>query len=215
MGTRLLSDQDLIDQALKEIHSELDRAPSHFVLGLSGGESPKMLYSQLASTLTPAQLNKLVVFLIDERKTPQNPERLNQVMIQKFLLNRLNGRLTESQIFFPDVVEDAQKYHERLMRMTDQFGLPQMALMGIGEDGHTASFFPGEEKNWKDMDYNQLAIDCINPNINEARLSVSLSFLLKMKQLLFFVTGEKKLKVLQQIRNDEKYPAEFLRMRHP
>ncbi len=122
-----------------------------FCLALSGGSTPKRLHEILAAAPYREQIDwsKLHIFWGDERYVPLEDERNNARMAYDTLLNLVP--VPEEQIHImrtdlPDPRQSAQEYESLLHRYFD--GKPHsfdLLLLGMGDDAHTLSLFPGTE----------------------------------------------------------------------
>jgi 6-phosphogluconolactonase len=85
-------------------------------------------------------------------------------------------------------------------KLSDFSDAIDVAVLGMGEDGHTASFFPGAETldAALDRDSDALCLALRPPAAPHDRMTLSLAALLKARQLYLHITGEKKWEVLQQ-----------------
>ncbi len=122
-----------------------------FNVALTGGSSPVELYKLLADSFYAQQVpwNQVYVFWGDERYVPLTDEKSNAKMAFETLLNHVP--IPKENIFpmWEEGVEPkvfASKYEELLKK---HFGSDKpsfdLILLGMGDDGHTASLFPGEE----------------------------------------------------------------------
>ena len=95
-------------------------------------------------------------------------------------------------------LELAQKAYEKLERL-------DAVILGMGDDGHTASIFPNDPESEIAVNTQELIVSTKAPNFPTNRITCSLKFLQGAKRTFLFFTGENKLKVL----NDsvaKKYP---------
>jgi len=111
------------------------------ILGLSGGSTPRPIYDALGKQ--PLDWSKVSVFLIDERYIDASSADSNLRLVRDTLLK--HAAIPEENIVFPDtslpIHECVKKYGEDLRaQWIDR--LPDMTLLGMGDDGHIASLFP-------------------------------------------------------------------------
>ncbi|HXL72283.1 MAG TPA: 6-phosphogluconolactonase, partial [bacterium] len=131
-----------------------------FVVALSGGSTPRGLFQHLAEEpyLSLIPWDKTFVFWVDERHVPFTDATSNYRMTQETLLSKVP--IPKEQIFpmtngsLP-VEKAASAYEIKLRKFFSDSLIPcfDLALMGMGEDGHTASLFPGmpqvnEQDKW-------------------------------------------------------------------
>ncbi len=174
---------------------------------LSGGSTPRHLYQLLASDPVAARFpwNRAVWFWGDERFVPHDHPDSNYRMAYETLFSRVavsRDRIHPIPTEGLSPEQAAAKYQTLLQRY---YGEEQLAmdrplfditLLGIGENGHTASLFPGsaalqEQRRWA------LAVVCEQP---EPRITLTYPALNSSHNLAFLVTGPNKQKILAQIR---------------
>ncbi|MCX7066978.1 MAG: 6-phosphogluconolactonase [Methylococcales bacterium] len=155
-----------------------------FKLVLAGGTTPEKVYRLLADT--QADWSNWHIYYGDERCLPVNHPDRNSVMAELAFLQKV--AIPREQIFTipaelnPEIA--AQQYQQ-----TVATALPfDMVLLGMGEDGHTASLFPNHHH-----DENELAHAVYNsPKPPPERVSLSAKALSNTQQLLFLITGANK-----------------------
>ncbi len=158
------------------------RKKGKFFLALAGGKTPLRAYSLMSQRL------KVKAFLSDERYVPLDDPRSNYKNIKDSGL----------EIFaFPthlNITECAKAYSQLLPESLD------VALLGIGEDGHTASLFPNTEC----QEVTKKVCISKSPDGLE-RLSLSYEYLNKSCVVLFYVKGKKQ--VIDRLLKGEPIPA--------
>lgn len=167
-------------------------------VSLAGGSTPRSFYEQLASTDHP--WNRTHIFFGDERCVPAGHEDSNERMAREALLSHVPA------IVYPMPGEacDAEAY-EAALRAHFGKSVPSfdLVILGLGEDGHTASLFPGDPA--LDID-NRLVARVERPDY--ARLTLTLPVLSAAATALFLVSGERKLGMLRRlIARDRSLPA--------
>jgi 6-phosphogluconolactonase len=169
---------------------------------LAGGNTPLALYRRLAAE--PMQWSKWRVYFGDERcLPPDHPER-NSFQARQALLDHVP--IAPEHIFTTAAelgpTEAASGYGE-LLKGAGEFDL---VLLGLGEDGHTASLFPGH-----DLGLSPDAPDVLPvfdaPKLPPERISLSAQRLSRARQVLFLVTGEAKREAVNRWRRNETIPA--------
>ena len=213
---------DLAEQAAAHF-IELSRTTiqklGQFTVVLAGGSTPRGLYSLLASEDYQREVNwdKVHIFWGDERAVPPNHPDSNYLMAHQTLLDqvqlpaknihRIHGEL--------DPKEAANQY---VLELTSFFapspgGFPQfdLVLLGLGEDGHTASLFAGtkallEKTRWVAENH--------VPKLNEWRITLTPPIINASKNVMFLVSGERKAKALRGVHEGnqraEKFPAQMI-----
>jgi 6-phosphogluconolactonase len=175
------------DAVLEQIVKSAEHAITErgcFKIVLAGGSTPEKIYQQLVDTKT--DWSKWMIYYGDERCLPAGDKDRNSIMATNALLSKV--AIPETNIFTMPTelgtVEAAKKYREAIAKV-GQFDL---VLLGMGEDGHTASLFPGQshapEETVHEI-YN-------SPKPPAERISLSAKTLATTLQLFFIVTGESK-----------------------
>ena len=192
-------------------------ARGRFVVALSGGSSSKMMYDKLSKEPFVDSLpwDKVHVFWGDERAVPIDHEDSNAGMAYEVLLNKVP--IPPEQIhpiqgqFRPDIAalqyeELVQKYFQQ---QTPRFDL---ILLGMGDDGHTASLFPHTEVSIKRMTWVK---EVYVEKLDSYRITLTPQIINQAACIAFVAYGEKKAKALQEvIRGDfepGKYPAQLIK----
>jgi 6-phosphogluconolactonase len=125
------------------------RVKPAFSLLLSGGNTPKELYRTLAGGKYNISWERVNIFFGDERAVPFNDERNNGGMAYELLLK--NSGIPSSQIHYIDTSvgreKSASQYETTLRKYFSDSGVTfDLALLGMGNDGHTLSLFPGQRQ---------------------------------------------------------------------
>lgn len=153
-----------------------------FHVALSGGSTPKAAYEALARLSMPWERCRF--YLVDERVVPLEDEARNETMIRRALGPQARIRSLGAKL-------DAES-----MALAGEEQLPvrlHWAVMGIGEDGHTASLFPGEPEAHGRM------APARGPAPHPQRVTLTYSELARVERLLFLVTGASKASILERI----------------
>ena len=187
------------------VSEEAIAARGRFFLALSGGSTPKVLYQALASLEWKDRFNWSRIFFLfgDERCVPPDHPQSNFAMAQAALFQplgipphhvyRMHGEL-------PDPLAAAQKY-EALLRQLTQCVAPDMPrldliLLGLGEDGHTASLFPGTAAL---QDSTRAVAVSQAPTGVTSRLTLTLGVINRATVVLFLVTGAGKAQAVRAV----------------
>ena len=132
---------DLLAEALRARALEkLGEAPVS--LALSGGSTPGPVYERLARAPS-VPWSRVRIYFADERAVPPDDARSNYRLVRESLLDLLSepaGAVHRMEAELPDVEEAAARYERLLPDPIDAL------VLGVGEDGHTASLFPGSTK---------------------------------------------------------------------
>lgn len=196
---------------LKEILAEKER----ITVALSGGSTPKSLFDYWAKNHA-ADIDWKSVFLFwgDERCVPPTDERSNYKMTKDHLLSHV--AIPESNIFRikgeNSPAAESERYATLLEMEVDMVdGVPSfdLIMLGMGDDGHTASVFPHEIDLWKS---DKLCVVATHPESGQKRVSLTGKVINAAQHVAFLVTGANKADKVKQIienRNEVKntYPA--------
>ena len=165
------------------------------LLVVSGGETPERYFEALSTM--PLDWTRVSITLADERRVPDNSPRSNARLVREALLRNhavvatftplANVRLTENQ----ELVAASAR--------VANLPLPaDVVVLGMGEDGHTASWFPGAEglKEAMDPGARQLVAPIEAVGEYEPRLTLTGRVILRAKAIALHIEGEAKLRTL-------------------
>jgi 6-phosphogluconolactonase len=149
---------------------------SPFMLAVSGGNTPKLLYSILAEKYSLAVNWKNVHFFwVDERCVPPVNTQSNYGMTKQILFDKIN--IPERNIHRirgeDDAAEEAARYTLEILSHTrSKKRLPVFdhIILGMGEDGHTASIFPG---NLALVESEKICETAVNPISGQKRITMT------------------------------------------
>lgn len=185
---------------------------NRFTIALSGGSTPKILYKALVENYKDAvDWSKIDFFWSDERYVPINHDDSNMKLAIDNLFKPLgihsdNCHFIETSLENP--AEAAEKYEKDIQ---SYFGKPEfdLILLGLGDDGHTASLFPGT----KALDeQNKLVVSNWVEKFNTWRITFTYPLLNVAKNVLFLAGGEGKSTVIKEILEQGKpYPAALVK----
>lgn len=174
---------------------------------VSGGTSPARLF-ELMSTL-PLDWSKVSVVPSDERLVPMTSNERNEAMVRSTLLtaNAADASLV-SLVSDPDAPADCEQFaNQNLEQLSGAF---DAVVLGMGEDGHTASLFPDSASIKEALASNHYCVIQNVPSQQRTRISLTPKALLNSANVFLLVFGESKLKVLQTAEQDgpvEQYPV--------
>jgi 6-phosphogluconolactonase len=171
----------------------------HALLAVSGGSTPKRLFETLSRQ--SLDWSKVQVTLVDERWVPESDERSNAAMVKAALLQHA---ATDAQ--FVPLYTDAPTPEAGLPTVRARVAslkLPfDVVILGMGNDGHTASFFPGGDRLPEALDVNNTArvLPMRAAGAGEPRITFTLSALLETRALYLHIEGETKRQLLADAR---------------
>lgn len=178
--------------ASQEINEKASTGETTFSLGLAGGSTPEATYRELAATHTGWQ--NVTAWLADERWVPHDSPRSNGLMAAQSLFDHVPAKLVRPE-FSEDMEPDKSAAgYGRLLRDLHLETPPDLILLGLGDDGHTASLFPGS----KALDETQHRyVSNVIPETGEVRLTATYPFLNTARRIVFLVVGETKARALE------------------
>lgn len=179
-------------------------ASGQFAAALSGGSTPKGLYSLLATSEFREQIAwpRVHLFWGDERCVPADHPESNYHMVQQTLLSKVP--IPAENVYRMEGEKDPQvaalRYQETLERFfqLSNNALPQfdLILLGLGEDGHTASLFPGSAAL---QETKRLVTALYVEKLQSYRLTLTLPVLNHGANISFLVTGMNKASILRDV----------------
>ncbi|PRX08711.1 UNVERIFIED_ORG: 6-phosphogluconolactonase [Martelella mediterranea] len=166
-------------------------------IAVSGGSTPKAFFKALSSA--PIDWEKVTVTLVDERFVPEDSPRSNHKLVKE---NLLLGPAAQAR-FIPlyQNVENVGEAAEIVTNKVSATSLPfDVVVLGMGTDGHTASFFPGGDTLAKALDINTPAgvMAMHAEGAGEARLTFTFSSLENAGLLILHIEGQEKMDVLNK-----------------
>jgi 6-phosphogluconolactonase len=170
-----------------------------FKLVLAGGGTPEKVYRLLAKA--DADWSKWRIYYGDERCLPVDHADRNSLMATQAFLGQV--AIPAEQVFTIPA-EHGPEQAAQCYRKTVAEALPfDMVLLGMGEDGHTASLFPGHQHNREELAhavYN-------SPKPPPERVSMSAKALGNTRRLIFLVTGKSKQEAVNHWRQGHDLPV--------
>lgn len=207
------SSVDYLADTIAKQWLELSRCTGVSHIALSGGSTPKHVFGYIAHSEYASKIvwKNLHFWWGDERCVPATNEQSNygeamrllfsQVLIPANNLHPIHGELGADKALI--------EFKDELSACFPDSGLPvfDWVLLGLGEDGHTASLFPGQT----DYELKQSAVVAIQPESKQERISLSAQAICSAKRVTFIATGEAKAEVVNEVLNEEdasiNYPA--------
>ena len=186
-----------------------------FAVVLAGGSTPRTTYEILARHhLDELDWSKVHVFFGDERTVHPEHEASNYRMVRETLLSHVRvGSVHRMRCELPPG-EAAADYEKQLREFFETDGFPafDMVLLGLGEDGHTASLFP--ETSALDVSDRWVVINPVL-KLGTSRLTLTIPVINAARAVVFLVAGENKARALKEVLESDAdpraYPAKFIR----
>ncbi len=184
-------------------------------LALSGGNTPRAIHAELVRIGSDLPWNHVQITFGDERCVPPDHADSNFRMARESLLDRVplpagNVFRIEGEL---DPATAARNYEARLAAVAARSGesryVHELLLLGVGEDGHTASLFPGSPA-LDEVQHN--VIPTIGPKPPPQRITMTFPLLNAARHVCFLVAGADKCEVVDAIlAGDLRYPAARVR----
>lgn len=178
-----------------------NRGAFHIVL--AGGNTPALTYALLSEE--DCDWGNWHIWFGDERCLPPDDPNRNSVMVEKMLTSKvpIPGQQVHP-IAAESGPESASEQYRVLLEKVAPF---DMVLLGIGQDGHTASLFPGQ-----DFKHDMAVLPVYDaPKYPAQRVTLSPAMLSQCRHLIFIVTGSSKSAAVSRWRRGESLPVSFIR----
>ena len=185
----------LEDALLGEIKLKLREAISKLGIAkilLSGGSTPSGLYKKLSSI--KLDWSKVIVGLVDERFVENTSDYSNEKLIRESLL--INN--AKNATFVP-MINSISNEKENLITTKESYSIfnqSTFVILGMGEDGHTASLFPNDPESIEALNSKSFIHFTNSPSMPERRITCTPKLLLSSKNIFLMLTGENKKEVL-------------------
>lgn len=213
MEVKVFKDKAAVADYFAHLLAEALKRGKDFHVALSGGSTPKAIFDHLAENFKDQiPWSYLHLYWGDERCVPPNDEQSNHKMTVDHLLSKVNvpakniHRIKgENKPFY-----EASRYGKLLeQHLSNNNGTPifDMVILGMGDDGHTASIFPHEIELW---DSKKICEVATHPESGQKRITITGKVINAAKAVAFLVTGDNKKTKVDEIlgsKNGADYPA--------
>jgi 6-phosphogluconolactonase len=185
-------------------------------IALSGGSSPSVLFSLWNGEYRELILwDKVRFFWVDERMVSPDHEESNYGNAKRELLDKvpLPAGSVHRIIGENDPAEEAIRYSNlvsSLLPVKEGFPVFDLVLLGIGEDGHTSSIFPGQEDL---LVFPQPYAPSVNPYSGQRRVAMTGNTILLASNVVFYLNGSSKQPILEKVMQkgaSNLYPAAWI-----
>lgn len=200
-------DEPYAQSAASMLASRLRARDGTVNLGLAGGSTPKPVYESLAGE--SLEWERVDLWLSDERWVPHDHPDSNGMMVEESLASKVTAEFHRPRWSDRMTAADSAAFYEATIRgfAGDQ---ADVVLLGMGDDGHIASLFPGTEM----VSYRGPRLYVANevPKLQTWRLTATHRLLTTASEVFVLVTGEGKAEVLAAVVEDPEaeYPARML-----
>jgi 6-phosphogluconolactonase len=201
-----------------ELAQSATRERGRFAVALSGGSTPKRTYELLAGVDYSGRVDwpQVHVFFGDERMVPADSAESNYRMASEAMLSRLAVPVENVHRIngLGDAVANARLYEDELRTFFNDAAWPSfdLVLLGMGDDGHTASLFPGtqaldERDAW-------VAANWVE-KLDAYRVTLTAPAINRAAHVIFLVTGANKASPLREVLKGEpdtrRLPSQLIR----
>ena len=189
-------------------------AKGRFTVALSGGSTPKGLYSLLAANYADFAWNRVFLFFGDERHVPPTDPDSNYRMVHESLLTKI--AIPAENVFRvpaenPDAAAAASDYEVQLRRFFElrpgdrpgEFPRFDLILLGLGPDGHTASLFPDSAAL---DESSRLVVANWVAKFNTYRITFTFPVLNRAAEVMFMAIGADKADMLYKVLEGKSIP---------
>ena len=170
-------------------------------IALSGGSTPRAVFEYMSAHPEHIRWENLRLFWGDERCVGPGHSESNFRMVQESILTHVP--LPEANVFRIRGEADPAKEASRYASVVEQElpihdGIPQfdLVMLGMGDDGHTASVFPGDEQL---LHSNRLFEPATHPTTGQKRITATLKLINNARNIVFLVTGAAKADMLAHV----------------
>jgi 6-phosphogluconolactonase len=198
------------DTLAKDIASKLEaavKARGKASLAVSGGSTPKLMFAVLAEQ--EIDWSKVTITLVDERWVDEDNERSNARLVKKTLIAHEAHVAGFQPLFDKAHADDVDAALAGVGAKVDALGKPfDVVVLGMGPDGHTASFFPGGDHLAQalDLDGKQSVLSMRADGAGEPRITLSLPRVLDTRALYLHIEGNDKKEILGKALAGEDFP---------
>jgi len=189
-----------------------------FTVALSGGTTPKLLYSLLANEHSRFAWRQTFLFFGDERHVPPDHEDSNYRMVKESMLSRLSmppKNIHRVPAENRDAHAAAAEYEHDIRLFfqlkPDHFPTFDLILLGLGADGHTASLFPNSQAL---KEQSKMVVANFVEKFNAYRITFTYPVLNHAAEVMFLVSGTDKAKIASVVlegENNPPFPAQKVR----
>jgi len=197
---------------LVNLIKKAENKQSPVMVALSGGNTPKLLFSVLADKYAKSvRWGYIHFFWVDERCVPPDDPESNYGMTSSLLLNKII--IPEKNIHRirgeDDPEKEALRYSEEIMNNTrsrNEIPVFDLIILGLGDDGHTASIFP---ENIELVDSGRVCEVAVHPVSGQKRVTITGKVINNADAITFLVTGHAKAHIVEDIFKNRKTAACF------
>jgi 6-phosphogluconolactonase len=209
--------EELSENFARLLIEKVNKSKDYFHIALSGGSTPKSILEYLAvHHYKTIDWHKVNFYWGDERCVPPTDPESNYKMAYDSLLSKL--QIPVSNIFRikgeNDPKFEADNYSAQVishLKIENNFPRFDLIMLGLGEDGHTASIFPIKKSL---LNSDKIYATAVHPKTGQTRITLTGRVINNASNIVFITTGKNKSKVVDEIINQKEnykdYPATFV-----
>ena len=210
---QVLEDAEALAKAVADRIANFGRASieqnGQFCLAVSGGTTPSKMLGELATR--PVPWDKVHLFQVDERVAPDGDPSRNLTILRSVLLDRISlpaQNLHAMPVTSDDLQAAAVSYGKEMKRVCGEGRGLDLIHLGLGDDGHTASWPPGDPI----FEITDRDVAVVGPFNGLRRMTLTPPAVNATRSILWMVSGEKKAGVLRRmLEGDPELPASRVR----
>jgi len=209
--------EELSEYFAQHLIDKVNNGKDYFHIALSGGSTPKSIFEYLAAHHHKTiDWHKVKFYWGDERCVPPTDTGSNYKMANEALLSKL--QIPASNIFRikgennPQL--EADNYSSEILnhiKVENNFPRFDLIMLGLGEDGHTASIFPNQKSL---LNSDKIYATVVHPVSGQTRITLTGRVINNASIVVFIATGNNKAKIVDEIINQKgnynDYPASFV-----
>ncbi len=217
MEIRILEDKNAVAKAFASHFANIVRDQLSFNVALSGGSTPKVIFDLLADKYADTIDWSMIHFYWgDERCVPPTDDQSNYKMTKVHLLSKIDiPKDNIHRVLGENTPREEAKRYSDLLRthLRQEDGIPRfdLVILGMGDDGHTASIFPHEIDLWSDA---KSCVVATHPESGQKRVSITGNIINAAEEVIFLVTGDNKAEKVKDIHTKaegyKQYPASLV-----
>lgn len=208
MALEVFRDDELAQRAADWIASRIPpaiAARGRFTAAVSGGSTPAAMFAALSRLTLPWE--QVHIFQVDERVAPDGDPDRNLVDLSANLLDRVPVHAHLMDVTAPDLDDAARRYADELSAVTGD-GVLDVVHLGLGDDGHTASWPPGDP-----------VIDIVDSDVGvtrryrgRVRMTLTVPAVNRAREIMFLAAGAGKVEMVRKLAaRDPSIPASHVR----
>ena len=186
-------------------------------IALSGGSTPTLLFEKMTEYDDPDVLRNMHFYWVDERHVPEDDPESNYGVFRRLLVD--TGIVPEENVhpikYHPDIHQMAANYEQELRQLVpfmDDLPVFDEIILGVGEDGHTASIFPARLDLFETKD---IVATTRHPVTGQGRVTLTGSTINSAYEVAVLCLGKRKRHILDEVLRENKpeYPISHVDLR--